>query len=194
MGACTDIPSLEGTRCHEPDVPCVDGLRCVGGRCLALSGGPLLCDSHAQCAAQDPRRPFCVGTADDDAERLDTLRNNFCAGCGSDDDCEDAVCVVGGPALAGYYCIGCLADEHCDTGRCDRNVCKSCKSDAQCARGTCVEGRCVSCESHAQCAASSHRCVDGVCRSCRGDGDCQVVGSGWRCRERRCEPPGGHKT
>lgn len=187
---CSDLPSLEGTRCDPDDSPCPGELRCVAGRCLALTGGPLLCDSNAQCASQDPRRPYCVGTGDDDSATLATLKNNFCAGCGADADCEDAVCVLG---EAAHYCIGCLAHEHCDTGRCDKNVCKSCKSDAQCARGSCLEGRCVDCAAHSDCGANTHLCLEGVCRACRGDDDCGAVGPGWRCHERRCAPAGGHE-
>ncbi len=196
-GACTALPSLEGTRCREPDVPCSTGLDCVGGLCSRIEGAQsIVCEGDAACGAADPRRPYCLGTANDVPFALETFRDNFCAGCGSDVDCVGAVCVQGGST---WYCIGCTDDSHCDTGLCSKNVCRSCKSDAQCASGRCDDGRCVACSSDAECP-STGRCLDGVCRSCANDGDCCGPDAlvcvdetcrapcGRSCHDRRCVP------
>jgi hypothetical protein len=183
--SCTSPPSAVGTRCREPDRPCTEALGCVGGTCLALTGGPLLCESHATCQAADPRRPFCVGTHDDRPFVAETYLNNFCAGCGSDADCDDSVCVQG---ETNWYCIGCVDGAQCDTGRCTKNVCRSCKSDAQCPNGQCVDGRCLNCDHDDDCP-STGLCRDGVCRSCRDASDCCTPGrlcDEWRCDARRC--------
>ena len=140
IGACGDLPSLEGTRCPKPQSACGDELNCVGGVCLSLRGGPLLCETNAACQTADPRRPFCVGTDNDKLGDGASYRDNFCASCGSDADCDGAVCVEG---EGNWFCIGCLKGTDCDTGRCVQNVCRTCKSDAQCASLHCEDGRCT---------------------------------------------------
>lgn len=204
--ACTALPSLEGTRCREPEVSCSSGLECIGGLCTRLEGAQsIVCEDDSACADADPRRPYCLGTTNDVPFVAETFRDNFCAGCGTDLDCDGAVCVQGGST---WYCIGCTDDTHCDTGLCSKNVCRSCKSDAQCASGRCEEGRCVACTVDADCPHTG-RCLDGVCRSCASDGDCcgtdsRVCGGetcrapcGRSCHDRRCveadRDPGGEK-
>lgn len=180
MAGCQNLPSLEGTRCDEPEQPCGGELGCVGGVCLKLVGEPIACEQDGDCAAQDPRRPFCVTGGNEDP------RDNFCAGCGHDTHCAPGVCIK-----QGYFCIGCTQHAHCDTGLCTGNVCRSCKGDSQCAGGQCVDGRCVSCAGHDECA--SGWCDQGVCRSCKVDKDCCQGArpcKQWRCEDRICKPAG----
>lgn len=187
---CTTAPTLEGTRCREPDRPCGDELGCVGGVCLALRGEPIECQNDEECVAGDPRRPYCVGTNDDDPASPESYRDNFCGGCGHDGHCEEAVCVK-----AGHFCIGCTTHSHCATGLCVANICRSCKGDAQCPMGSCVDGRCVSCTTHEECA--SNWCDDGVCRSCGSGADCCAADGrtcgDWSCVDRVCRAEGAKR-